>query len=89
MNRLAAFNKTTLRAARTYSSSAVRRAADEAAASAMTINFCTPHMPMFVDTVVDKIMIPGESGEYGITAGHSPLISQLKPGVVSVVHVGV
>jgi F0F1-type ATP synthase epsilon subunit len=35
------------------------------------------------------IILPGEGGEYGVTAGHSPIISQLKPGVVSVIHTGV
>ena len=30
--------------------------------------------------------IPGVEGEYGVTAGHTPIISQLKPGVVSIVH---
>ena len=25
-------------------------------------------------------------GEYGITAGHTPIVSQLKPGMVSIVH---
>jgi len=25
-------------------------------------------------------------GEYGITAGHTPIISQMKPGIVSIVH---
>eukprot|EP00607_Mallomonas_marina_P001501 CAMPEP_0182427686 /NCGR_PEP_ID=MMETSP1167-20130531/18984_1 /TAXON_ID=2988 /ORGANISM="Mallomonas Sp, Strain CCMP3275" /LENGTH=120 /DNA_ID=CAMNT_0024610109 /DNA_START=188 /DNA_END=550 /DNA_ORIENTATION=- len=35
---------------------------------------------------VDKVVVPGESGEYGITVGHSPIISQLQPGVVTVFH---
>jgi F0F1-type ATP synthase epsilon subunit len=25
-------------------------------------------------------------GEYGVTAGHTPIISQMKPGVISIVH---
>jgi hypothetical protein len=33
--------------------------------------------------------LPGENGEYGVTAGHGNLISQLKPGVVAVHHVSV
>lgn len=35
---------------------------------------------------MDKVLLPGESGEYGVTVGHSPVISQLKPGVVTVIH---
>ena len=30
--------------------------------------------------------MPGVEGEYGITAGHTPVVSQLKPGMVSIVH---
>ena len=33
-----------------------------------------------------KIILPGEDGEFGVTAGHSPMISQLQPGLVTVVH---
>ncbi len=30
--------------------------------------------------------VPGVEGEYGITAGHTPIVSQMKPGIVSIVH---
>ena len=30
--------------------------------------------------------VPGVEGEYGITAGHTPVVSQMKPGIVSIVH---
>ena len=33
-----------------------------------------------------KVILPGEDGEFGVTAGHSPMISQLQPGLVTVVH---
>jgi hypothetical protein len=55
----------------------------------LVLNFCTPHAPVFKNKQVQKVMLPGEIGEFGITAGHSPLISQLKPGVVTVQHVNV
>ena len=78
-------------ACRNYSSSLRRTAADAAASSSavMKINFCTPHETILDAKEIDKVMIPGEAGEFGITQGHSPLISQLKPGVVTVVHTGV
>jgi len=37
---------------------------------------------------VDKVILPGAQGEYGVTVGHSPIISQLQPGLVTVVHAG-
>lgn len=68
----------TLRLARSFS--------DNAAATSMTLNLSTPHENIYAAKVVDKVLIPGETGEYGVTVGHSPIISQLKPGVVSVIH---
>ena len=76
-------------AARSYSSS-VRRTAEAAApAAAMTLNFVTPHSVVYLNKRVEKVMIPGDGGEFGITAGHAALISQLKAGVVTVVFEGV
>jgi F-type H+-transporting ATPase subunit delta len=68
-----------------------RRAFSEAAAPAtvMTLNFVTPHSSVYTKKEVDKVTLPGEMGEYGITVNHSPIISQLRPGVVQVIHLGV
>ena len=35
---------------------------------------------------VAQVIIPGSAGEYGVTAGHSPIVAELKPGVVQVLH---
>lgn len=76
---------------RAYTASSRRMfAADAAPSSAsLVVNFCTPYAPIFSDKVVDKVILPGEDGEYGVTAGHSPMISQLKPGVVTIMHTNV
>lgn len=69
-----------------------RGMAAEAAAAAstqLTLNFVTPHTPIYTKKVVGMVLIPGVGGEFGVTAGHSPIVSELKPGVVSVIHVGV
>ena len=63
-----------------------RAFSDAAPATAMTLNLSTPHENIYQGKTVDKVLLPGESGEYGVTVGHSPIISQLKPGVVSVIH---
>lgn len=57
-----------------------------ASATVMTLNLSTPHENIYSEKTVDKVLLPGENGEYGVTVGHSPIISQLKPGVVSVIH---
>ena len=65
---------------------ATRSFSDAAAATSMTLNLSTPHENIYSDKVIDKVLLPGEQGEYGVTVGHSPIISQLKPGVISVIH---
>jgi F0F1-type ATP synthase epsilon subunit len=75
---------------RAYSLTAKRLAEPVASSNtSLIINFCTPHAPVYNKKVVNMVILPGESGEYGVTVGHSPLISLLKPGVVSVIHTGV
>ena len=73
-----------------YSSSA-RALAEPASASSVqfVINFCTPHAPIYNKKVVESVVLPGAAGAYGVTHGHSPIISQLEPGVVTVIHIGV
>lgn len=68
-----------------------RRAFSEGAAAptVMKLNFCTPHSAVYAGKDVDKVTLPGELGEYGVTVGHSPIISQLRPGVVHITHIGV
>jgi hypothetical protein len=62
----------------------------EAVASAqLTLNFNTPHAPVYKQKVVESVILPGSAGEYGVTANHSPIISELRPGVVTVLHSGV
>ena len=80
--------------ARVASRVAVRSFAAAAAeatgpASQLVLNFTTPHTPIYNKKVVDTVILPGSAGEYGITANHSPIISELRPGVVTVVHQGV
>lgn len=57
--------------------------------SQMVLNLVTPYATIFSEKVVDRVVLPGAAGEYGVTVNHSPLISELKPGVVAVQHVGV
>ena len=53
-------------------------ATEGSGASAMKLSLCTPHETIYHDKVIDKVILPGEQGEYGVTVGHSPIISQLK-----------
>lgn len=71
---------------RLYSSTSRRLAAPTGAATSLSLNFSMPHESIYVKKEVDKVILPGEDGEFGVTAGHSPMISQLAPGLVTVVH---
>lgn len=77
---------------RSSSKFATRRLATQQAAAVaegsnqLVLNFTTPHAPVYFKKAVGMVILPGEAGEYGVTAGHSPIISELKPGVVSVIH---
>ena len=74
---------------RTFRSS-TRVLAEEAAAgeeaTKVTLNFAVPHEKIYSETEIDLIIVPGVTGEYGITAGHTPIISELKPGLVQIYH---
>lgn len=70
--------------------SAVRMAeeasASGAAATKVNLNLASPSASFYENTPVDLVVIPGLVGEYGVTAGHTPLIAQMKPGVIQVHH---
>ncbi|RHY98712.1 hypothetical protein DYB35_011110, partial [Aphanomyces astaci] len=73
---------------RSIHTTALRAAAENASSSAVatkvTLNLSTPHQAFYKGVQVDLVQVPGLVGEYGVTAGHTPIISQLKPGVIAV-----
>ena len=50
----------------------------------MNLNFSMPHGAIFEDTPCALIRVPGAAGEFGITAGHVPIIAELQAGSVLV-----
>ncbi|CAH0484561.1 unnamed protein product [Peronospora farinosa] len=50
----------------------------------VTLNLTTPYQAFYKSAEVDLVQIPGVIGEYGVTAGHTPVLAQLKPGVIKV-----
>lgn len=48
----------------------------------LKLEIVTPERRL-VDTEVDSVTVPTLSGEAGILANHAPLISALKPGILS------
>ncbi|RHY11706.1 hypothetical protein DYB36_000112 [Aphanomyces astaci] len=63
---------------------ATENASSSAVATKVTLNLSTPHQAFYKGVQVDLVQVPGLVGEYGVTAGHTPIISQLKPGVIAV-----
>lgn len=52
----------------------------------MTLNFSLPHETIYEKATVASVIIPGAEGEYGVTVDHVPTVSQLKPGVLQILH---
>ena len=48
----------------------------------MRLSVTTPRGAI-VDTDVDELTAPGQLGEFGVLPGHVPLMSALKPGVLT------
>jgi F-type H+-transporting ATPase subunit delta len=68
--------------------SAARHMSTEAASAStsMTLNFSLPHETLYSGASVASVIIPGVEGEYGVTMNHVPIVSQLKPGVLQILH---
>ena len=66
------------------SSRALAEEAQGGVPSKLTLTFATPHEPVCVERKVDVVVIPGVVGTYGVTPGHTPLVAELKPGVVEI-----
>lgn len=58
--------------------------ANAAEGTKVNLNLATPTETFYANTAVDLVTIPGLVGEYGVTASHTPIISQMKPGVIAV-----
>mmetsp|Transcript_15649 Transcript_15649/g.51210 ORF Transcript_15649/g.51210 Transcript_15649/m.51210 type:complete len:151 (-) Transcript_15649:802-1254(-) len=61
-----------------------KRAFSEAAGGKLSLSVTAPHEAICFQEAVDSVTLPGASGEYGVTVGHSPMVEELKPGVVSI-----
>ena len=46
------------------------------------LNFRLPHEAVFADEEVNMVLVPAETGDFGILPGHVPVVAKLRPGVV-------
>jgi F-type H+-transporting ATPase subunit epsilon len=37
---------------------------------------------------VDRVDVPGSEGDFGVLAGHAPLVSLLRPGILTIIEAG-
>lgn len=79
-------NTKTTTAAAAVSSRHLSDAAVSAAPTQVKLTFGLPHETIYQNASVSSVIVPGLSGEYGITAGHVPYVAQLKPGVLQILH---
>ena len=47
------------------------------------LDFVSPESVLFSDDV-DQVDLPGAEGDMGILAGHAPLVTPLRPGIVTI-----
>ncbi|XP_068635632.1 ATP synthase subunit delta', mitochondrial-like [Aristolochia californica] len=52
--------------------------------SKLTVNFVLPYQCELSSKEVDQVIIPAMTGQMGVLPGHVPTITELKPGVLSV-----
>lgn len=51
----------------------------------LLVTLATPYESCLNSVTAKSVTLPGQEGYFTLTAGHCPLISQLKPGVATVV----
>lgn len=49
----------------------------------MQLSIITPEKTLFASEA-QMVTIPGTEGEFGVLAGHAPLISSLRPGTITI-----
>lgn len=49
----------------------------------ITLDLVTPER-VIESRAVEMVVIPGKEGDFGVLAGHAPMISSLRPGVVRI-----
>lgn len=52
-------------------------------ADRLTFELVSPER-LLLSAQVDMVVVPGAEGEFGVLAGHAPLVSTLRPGVIAV-----
>jgi len=67
-----------------HATRAALQATDAGAEGGLRLTLALPHAPIIEDKAVDLVNLPSVAGTYGITAGHTPNVSQLMPGVVEI-----
>merc|ERR1719411_965207 len=50
----------------------------------LLLTMCAPGEAIFVKKPVDSVTVPGTEGTFTVTNNHSLIVSQLKPGVITV-----
>lgn len=55
-------------------------------ATSVKLNFSLPHETIYSGASVYRVIIPGVEGDYGVGANHEPIVAQLKPGVLQIIH---
>ena len=51
----------------------------------VNLKIVQPHK-IFIDADYDQLIIPGVDGDFGVLEGHTPFITQIRPGILTVIN---
>jgi len=51
----------------------------------VNLKIVQPHT-IFIDTDFDQVIIPGVDGDFGVLEGHTPFVTQVRPGILTVIN---
>ena len=49
-----------------------------------SVNLVSPEKLLFSDQV-DQVDLPGVEGDFGVLAGHAPIVAMLRPGIATII----
>jgi F-type H+-transporting ATPase subunit epsilon len=52
--------------------------------STFQVSLVSPEELLFTDQV-DQVDLPGVEGDFGVLAGHAPVVAMLRPGIVTLI----
>lgn len=53
----------------------------------VNLKIVQPHK-IFIDSDYDQVIVPGVDGDFGVLEGHTPFVTQIRPGIITLINGG-